>query len=137
MINIRSWPGLYGMYMPDAIAQYQANGKTYLVTANEGDAREWLRDEAKYFEGGDLNAGYAEEIRIKHLFKKAGFDAKGDYAAHLRQLAPGVKGAKLNPEVFKPCQTADATEVCADNLIKDSQIGRLTISWTQGYQKIH
>ena len=135
MINISSWPGLYGMYMPDAIAQYQANGKTYLVTANEGDAREWLRDEAKYFEGGDLNAGYAEEIRIKHLFKKAGFDAKGDYAAHLRQLAPGVKGAKLNPEVFKPCQTADATEVCADNLIKDSQIGRLTISWTQGYQK--
>lgn len=135
MINISSWPGLYGMYMPDAIASYQANGKTYLVTANEGDAREWLRDEAKYFEGGDLNAGYAEEIRIKHLFKKAGFDAKGDYAAHLRQLAPGVKGAKLNPEVFKPCQTADAIEVCADNLIKDSQIGRLTISWTQGYQK--
>ncbi len=37
--------------------------------------------------------------------------------------------------MFKPCQTADATEVCADNLIKDSQIGRLTISWTQGYQK--
>ncbi len=39
-------------------------------------------------------------------------------------LHRGVKGAKLNPEVFKPCQTADATEVCADNLIKDSQIGR-------------
>ncbi len=38
MINIHCLAGLYGMYMPDAIAQYQAKGKTYLVTANEGDA---------------------------------------------------------------------------------------------------
>ncbi len=29
------------MYLPDAIASYQVAGKTYLVTANEGDAREW------------------------------------------------------------------------------------------------
>ena len=28
-------------YMPDGIASYTVNGKTYLVTANEGDAREW------------------------------------------------------------------------------------------------
>lgn len=135
MINIKAWPGLYGMYMPDAIAQYQANGKAYLVTANEGDAREWLADEAGYFKAGDLNAGYAEEIRIKHLFKKAGFDSKGDYAAHLRALIPGVKGAKLDTAVFGECKTAEAAEVCADNLIKDEQIGRLTVSWTQGFKK--
>ena len=30
-----------GIRMPDAIAAFQAEGKTYLVTANEGDAREW------------------------------------------------------------------------------------------------
>ncbi len=30
-----------GMYMPDAIAAFQQNGKTFLVTANEGDVREW------------------------------------------------------------------------------------------------
>ncbi|GEM44522.1 choice-of-anchor I family protein [Deinococcus cellulosilyticus] len=30
-----------GMYQPDAIASFQVAGKTYLVTANEGDAREW------------------------------------------------------------------------------------------------
>lgn len=135
MINIRSWPGLYGMYMPDAIAHYQVNGKSYLVTANEGDAREWLKDEGKYFTGDDLTQGYAEEIRIKHLFKKAGFDLKGDYAAHLRHLVPGVTGAKLDATVFKPCTTTDANEVCAENLIKDSQIGRLTISWTQGFKR--
>lgn len=28
-------------YMPDGIALYQTNGRTYLLTANEGDAREW------------------------------------------------------------------------------------------------
>jgi hypothetical protein len=30
-----------GLYMPDAIASYTVGGKTYLVTANEGDAREY------------------------------------------------------------------------------------------------
>jgi hypothetical protein len=32
---------LKGMYMPDAIANYTVNGKTYFITANEGDAREY------------------------------------------------------------------------------------------------
>ncbi len=135
MINIQSWPGVYGMYMPDAIAHYQVKGKSYLVTANEGDAREWLKDKDLYFTGDDLTQGYAEEIRVKHLFKKAGFNLKGDYAAHLRHLVPGVSGAKLDPAVFKPCITGEASEVCADNLIKDSHIGRLTISWTQGFKR--
>ncbi|WP_217594917.1 choice-of-anchor I family protein [Cohnella sp. GbtcB17] len=31
----------YGVYMPDGIASFQAGGKTYLVTGNEGDATEW------------------------------------------------------------------------------------------------
>jgi len=47
-INIRAWP-LLGMYEPDSIAAYSVNGHTYLVTANEGDAREWpgLVEEAR------------------------------------------------------------------------------------------
>ena len=39
-INISTWP-IMGMYMPDAIDTYTIGDKTYLVTANEGDAREW------------------------------------------------------------------------------------------------
>ncbi len=39
-INIMTWP-IMGMYMPDSIATYSIGNKTYLVTANEGDAREW------------------------------------------------------------------------------------------------
>lgn len=40
-INIATYPGLKGMYMPDGINAYTAEDATYLVTANEGDAREW------------------------------------------------------------------------------------------------
>ena len=32
---------LLGVYMPDGIALYEAGGRTYLLTANEGDASEW------------------------------------------------------------------------------------------------
>ncbi|WP_405605559.1 choice-of-anchor I family protein [Polaribacter sp. Asnod1-A03] len=35
-----NWP-IKGMFMPDAIASYTVNGTTYIVTANEGDAREY------------------------------------------------------------------------------------------------
>ncbi len=37
-INIRNWP-VKGMYLPDAIASYAFNGRTYYITANEGDDR--------------------------------------------------------------------------------------------------
>ena len=37
----KTYGGLMGIRMPDAIAAFQVDGKTYLVTANEGDAREW------------------------------------------------------------------------------------------------
>lgn len=41
-VNLRNWPVL-GMYMPDTIATFTYSGKTFLVTANEGDSREdWL-----------------------------------------------------------------------------------------------
>jgi hypothetical protein len=39
-INIQNWP-VYGMYLPDGITSFVYNGKTYLITANEGDAREY------------------------------------------------------------------------------------------------
>jgi hypothetical protein len=39
-IEIANYPVL-GVYMPDAIATLRVGGQTYLVTANEGDAREY------------------------------------------------------------------------------------------------
>ena len=43
LINIRNWP-VQGMYQPDAIASFEVGGQTYLLTANEGDAREYEGD---------------------------------------------------------------------------------------------
>lgn len=129
-IDIKTWTGLVGMYQPDSIANYQVNGQTYLVTANEGDSREWLKDEDVYF-AGNLAQGYVENIRMKHLFNSKGFNAEGDYPAHLQKIANGVKGAKLNPVTFAYCG-ATATE--AGDCRKDGNLGRLNIAWNMGYQ---
>ena len=37
----KTYPNALGVYMPDALSIFEANGASYLVTANEGDAREW------------------------------------------------------------------------------------------------
>ncbi|MGP2362072.1 choice-of-anchor I family protein [Acinetobacter junii] len=129
-IDIKTWTGLVGMYQPDSIANYQVNGQTYLVTANEGDSREWLKDEDAYF-AGNLAQGYVENIRMKHLFNSKGFNAEGDYPADLQKIANGVKGAKLNPVTFAYCG-ATATE--AGDCRKDGNLGRLNIAWNMGYQ---
>ncbi|WP_234856755.1 choice-of-anchor I family protein [Acinetobacter junii] len=129
-IDIKTWAGLVGMYQPDSIANYQVNGQTYLVTANEGDSREWLKNEDAYF-AGNLAQGYVENIRMKHLFNSKGFNAEGDYPAHLQKIANGVKGAKLNPVTFAYCG-ATATE--AGDCRKDGNLGRLNIAWNMGYQ---
>jgi 3-phytase len=50
-INIQNWP-VFGMYQPDGIASFQVGDKTYYITANEGDARDY--------------AGFAEEIRVSN-----------------------------------------------------------------------
>lgn len=40
-ILLKPYKNLYGMYQPDSIASYKVNGKTFVVTANEGDGREY------------------------------------------------------------------------------------------------
>lgn len=52
VVDIRTVPGLLGLPMPDTIASYVTRGRTYLVTANEGDAREW----GTYVEGARVGA---------------------------------------------------------------------------------
>ncbi|MEM6793898.1 MAG: esterase-like activity of phytase family protein [Acidobacteriota bacterium] len=37
-INIRNWP-VFGQYMPDALDSFSALGRTWFLSANEGDAR--------------------------------------------------------------------------------------------------
>lgn len=39
-VNIATWP-VKGVYMPDGVQSFRAGGSEYLITANEGDAREY------------------------------------------------------------------------------------------------
>lgn len=40
-INIANYDNLFGMYQPDGITSYTVDGTTYLVSANEGDSRDF------------------------------------------------------------------------------------------------
>lgn len=40
IIDIRPWP-VRGLYQPDGIASFQQGGQKFIITANEGDAREY------------------------------------------------------------------------------------------------
>lgn len=51
-INIGTQP-VFGMYMPDAIASFTNGGNTYILSANEGDSRDY--------------DGYSEEVRVEDL----------------------------------------------------------------------
>ena len=51
-VNIQPWPVL-GFYQPDSIAAYEFEGQTYIVSANEGDARDY--------------DGFSEEERVDDL----------------------------------------------------------------------
>lgn len=43
-VSFGQYGDLYGMYMPDTIASYQWKDANFLLTANEGDAREYFFD---------------------------------------------------------------------------------------------
>ncbi|WP_411689668.1 choice-of-anchor I family protein [Acinetobacter pseudolwoffii] len=129
-INIQPWANVRGLYMPDAIASFEVAGKTYIVSANEGDARAWGENNPAYF-SGDASKGFVEEWRVKHLVHGKGFERRlgDDLPAHLALLA---KGAELNPSHFAYC---GAIAGDAKNCREDHLLGRLNISWTEGYQK--
>ena len=78
----KTYNNTYGVYMPDGIAVYEAEGKTYILTANEGDAREWgdFCDEEKR-EGIAATDGTVlpNKVRVLDNTCKAGIPAEGNY----------------------------------------------------------
>lgn len=61
-INIDPWP-VWGMYQPDAIAAVKYKNRNYYITANEGDAREYIYEDSQ---GNEIEA-LVEESRVKSL----------------------------------------------------------------------
>ena len=89
---IESLP-IFGMYMPDSIDSYTFNGNTYLVTANEGDGREYIysADSASCLNASHTDLGddeclsYSDEISLEDL----NLDTKQFSAAQIAMLQNG------------------------------------------------
>lgn len=76
-VSFGQYTGLYGVYQPDTIANFTWKDATFIVTANEGDAREYFfeaADEAACTAAGgvdfDENDGclaYTDEVKVEDL----------------------------------------------------------------------
>ena len=62
-INIQTIP-TFGMYQPDAIDNFTVDGQTYIVTANEGDGRDY--------------EGFSEEVKLEELLNNDRLDLNDD-----------------------------------------------------------
>jgi hypothetical protein len=60
-VKLSTYAGVYGMYQPDTLASYNWKGATFILSANEGDARDW--------------DGYSEEGRVSSLKRSANLTA--------------------------------------------------------------
>ena len=86
-INISNWP-VFGMYQPDAIAAFEVKDRTFIVSANEGDARD---EEEARIKDLDLDPAVfpdAETLqtdenlgRLTVTNKNGDLDGDGDYEA--------------------------------------------------------
>ena len=121
-INIRNWP-IFGIYMPDAIEAYEFNGRTYIVTANEGDARDRDTDVADQaacialggfvFDDGECIT-YTDELDLADLV---------------------AAGATLNLPAADIAMGFDADgdgDVDATDLLDDAALGRYGVTLTNG-----
>jgi len=61
-VDIRPRP-TFGLFQPDATLAHEIGGKTYLFTANEGDAREYIVEE----DNGDETISYTDEERVEDM----------------------------------------------------------------------
>lgn len=103
---------VYGIYMPDGLATVMINGVTYVLTPNEGDAREWGTysdiDEKKIngstknvelvkaseFDGLDVNSDYTFGARSFSIWKadtmEQVYDSGSQFAATIARVMPEV-----------------------------------------------
>ncbi len=87
----KTYGSLLGIRMPDGIAAFEQNGKTYLLTANEGDSREWgdyANEKEVNFKKGETspagaitaeNSGLTGKVVFFDAADYDGLDSKKDY----------------------------------------------------------
>ncbi|MGB2078568.1 MAG: choice-of-anchor I family protein [Vibrio sp.] len=88
-INLNTYPGLFGLYQPDTLASVSYDGQTYILSANEGDARDYdAFSEEKRIEKLDIDSQFASYAatqdeaqlgRLKVTTSLGDTDQDGDY----------------------------------------------------------
>ncbi|WP_334019893.1 choice-of-anchor I family protein [Alteromonas sp. S015] len=76
-VSFGQYTGIYGVYQPDTIANFTWKNATFIVTANEGDAREYFfsaADEAACTAAGGVDfdeddgcLAYTDEVKVEDL----------------------------------------------------------------------
>lgn len=78
--SAKTYENIKGIRMPDAISSFTASGKTYLVTANEGDSRAWpLEDIGSIKAESDTNEKETDDIVWFDGEQYDGLEAGTDY----------------------------------------------------------
>ncbi|MEZ9287392.1 choice-of-anchor I family protein [Vibrio lentus] len=124
--NLQSYAMLEGLYMPDSITSYSVDGNTYIVTANEGDGREYgikttqkmcddkgfewdgddYKDTEHYTTEKDFCIAYVDEVRGKKLDVDANHPLAGalkdnNQLARLKVIKPqGTLAADQKVQAF-------------------------------------
>jgi hypothetical protein len=114
-INITTWP-VNGLYMPDTIASFRYRGQAYLVTANEGDGREYFFD----VDPADIPEGKTEEQACLEDLGGLDYDEDDGCLAYIDEAR--IEDLTLDPTAFPN----------AAELQTDEAIGRLLAVTTEG-----
>lgn len=111
-VQIQNWP-VHGTYMPDSIAAFRTKGATYLITANEGDGRDYRYESTE------------EECTERGLEYE---DEDGECIAYTDETR--VKDVDLAPDAFPNLAKYGVGSL--DELQSDEKLGRLKMLSTEG-----
>lgn len=114
--NFQSFNQLVGLYMPDTIVSFEIGGNHYIVSANEGDGREYIYETTQQtcdaasheWDGDDYAPGGADEDPAKYANKLDDCISWTDE----------TRGKKLNVNAAHPLQA---------DLADDAKLGRLKV----------
>ncbi len=141
----RTYEKLYGIRMPDGIAAFAVEGKTYIVTANEGDAREWgdyLNEDERDFGDGDTspsgrmtaeNTGFDGKVVYFAADDYLGLEPDADYIFGGRSMTIYEAGENGLDEVFTSADDAERLtyhylpsyfNASNDNAVMDDRSGK-------------
>ena len=147
----QTYESLLGIRMPDGIAAFTVEGTTYLVTANEGDAREWgdedqgtfylSEDERDFGEEGVTSptggiTGEGSGLEGKVVFFKTedfdGLDPEKDYVFGGRKCLPAATISKPSqPSMCLTTSTPPTTTLCWTTAPAKRALRRKASPWAQ------